>query len=182
MRVELVIFFACVIEFHISEYLLAKKYQSECTASSFLITWPYVAAMSVGLVEYMMRSAQGCLPWQILGMIMIVSGEFLRKTAIFTAKENFSHKIAMEHSHNHVLCTQGIYSHVRHPSYLGFCVFAVGTQIWIGNYICPVVFTLILWNFMSRRIAIEDTLLLQFFGKEWLSYSKATWSGIPFVP
>lgn len=180
---QLVIFFLCVLEFHLSEYFLARKFQPECTMRSFLLSGPYVVAMSVGLAEYvLLRARQPSLAWSITGISMIIMGEIVRKTAICTAKENFSHKLALERSKHHHLVTQGIYHYIRHPSYLGFCLYALGTQIWLGNYVCTFLFMIILWKFMSQRIAVEDALLYQFFGNSWVSYCKSTWSGIPYVP
>jgi len=178
---QVLILFLCVIEFHLSEYILARRFQSECTTRSFLLSGPYVVAMAFGLVEHALKPREQGMLWLVVGMLMILTGEFIRKTAILTAKENFSHQLAMERSEKHVLVTQGIYGYIRHPSYLGFCIYALGTQIWLGNYVSTLCFTVILWKFMSKRIAIEDALLYQFFGNEWILYRESTWSFIPFV-
>lgn len=184
MHFQLIIFALCVVEFHISEYLLAKKYQTKCTKASFLLSRPYVVAMTLGLVEFALRfqARNACLFGSGIGICMIICGEILRKIAMCTAKGNFSHKIAIEKSPDHRLCTHGIYYYIRHPSYLGFCLYAVGTQLWLGNSICAIIFTFLVWKFMSERVTIEDALLHEFFGKEWRLYQSKTWSGIPFIP
>lgn len=178
---QVLMLFMCAIEFHLSEYILARKFQSECTTRSFLLSGPYVGAMAFGLAEYAIKSREPVIFWSVMGMLMILTGELIRKTAILTAKENFSHQLAMERSDKHALVTHGIYGYVRHPSYLGFCIYALGTQIWLGNYVSTCLFTIVLWKFMSKRIQIEDALLYQFFGNAWILYRESTCSGIPFV-
>merc|ERR1711907_538047 len=54
------------------------------------------------------------------GFIMGVFGLILRSIAFHTAKGNFNHKLQTEKSENHTLVTDGIYSWVRHPSYVGW--------------------------------------------------------------
>jgi len=138
--------------------------------------------MTIGLVEYGLWERQASMSWLVAGMLMILTGELIRKTAILTAKENFSHQLAVERSEKHELITRGIYGHIRHPSYLGFCMYALGTQIWLGNRLSTLLFVAVLWKFMSDRISIEDALLYQFFGNTWAKYRESTWSGIPYVP
>ncbi|DBA73683.1 TPA: hypothetical protein ACH3X2_009663 [Trebouxia sp. C0005] len=43
------------------------------------------------------------------GLAGIVTGELIRKTAMVTAKHNFTHDVKFEKQQEHVLITQGIY-------------------------------------------------------------------------
>jgi len=46
----------------------------------------------------------------------------------------------------------------------------------------PAAFLLQSWQFMRRRIDVEDRLLLKFFGAEWEEWRQAVPSGLPWIP
>lgn len=69
--------------------------------------------------------------------------------------------------------------YVRHPAYLGFYVWALGTQVILGNPFCLVAYVGVLYRFFSERIRAEEALLVDFFPTEYPRYQKETWSGIP---
>lgn len=46
-----------------------------------------------------------------------------------TAKHNFNHVVQSERSDNHQLVTHGVYSLCRHPSYVGWFYWSIGTQV-----------------------------------------------------
>ncbi|KAI8113640.1 hypothetical protein M9435_003635 [Picochlorum sp. BPE23] len=188
---RLLIFILLLIWFHVSEYLLARRFHpGEVDKSSWLLSVPYVTAMACGVLEYSFSPFLWqevpeyfavSLAW--LGFVMMLCGEIIRKSAILTAGHNFTHKIATKRKPEHRLCTAGVYSVVRHPAYLGFVLFSVGSQIWLGNVCCTVAFMIITWRFMALRIRVEDALLYKFFGEEWLAWKKQVpFSGIPGVP
>lgn len=182
---RLYIFFATIAIFHTSEYLLAKKYHPESYGrSSWLITWPYLVAMSMGLLEHWIffesRPLQSSA-WLYFGLALIASGEIIRKMSITTLKANFSHMIVTEKDPKHSLCTVKIYSIMRHPSYVGFFLWAVGTQVLLENIVCTLSFIVVLWRFMRHRIQIEDRILENFFGQSWTTYKANVHSGIPFI-
>jgi len=62
-------------------------------------------------------------------LIMCIIGDFLRKLAILTARTNFDHTIQTRRSRDHVLVTHGIYSWSRHPAYVGWFWWAIGSQV-----------------------------------------------------
>jgi protein-S-isoprenylcysteine O-methyltransferase len=59
----------------------------------------------------------------------VIAGEFLRKLAMWTAQHNFTHIVQDRRRDEHVLVTHGIYGYSRHPSYVGWFLFSVGTQV-----------------------------------------------------
>jgi protein-S-isoprenylcysteine O-methyltransferase len=63
------------------------------------------------------------------GIVLCISGEILRKLAMFTAKHNFNHVVQSEKSDNHELVTHGVYNLCRHPSYVGWFYWSLGTQV-----------------------------------------------------
>ena len=73
------------------------------------------------------------------------------------------------------------YSIFRHPSYVGFYYWAVGTQLLLGNVVCTVLFAIAACMFFQRRIPYEEEALLQLFPEEYPDYVKRTYVGIPFL-
>jgi protein-S-isoprenylcysteine O-methyltransferase len=74
------------------------------------------------------------------------------------------------------------YKIFRHPSYVGFYYWAVGTQLLLGNILHTVLFAIVACAFFRRRIPYEEEALMQIFPEEYPEYVKRTWIGIPFVP
>ena len=82
----------------------------------------------------------------------MTTGHIFRLGAFISAKSNFHHKVQFFKTLNHTLVTSGIYKFSRHPSYFGFFMFAVGSQIILGNMICMVGHAIALWKFFYERI------------------------------
>eukprot|EP00878_Enallax_costatus_P021571 GHUV01022848.1.p2 GENE.GHUV01022848.1~~GHUV01022848.1.p2 ORF type:complete len:145 (+),score=25.53 GHUV01022848.1:146-580(+) len=104
-------------------------------------------AMIAGLAEYAVEAI--LVPatkqqWQwvsYLGLVLVLAGEVIRKTAMVTAASSFTHDIARERRDKHVLVTTGIYRYVRHPGYLGWFLWSIATQLLLVNPVCTVGFT-----------------------------------------
>ena len=117
-----------------------------------------------------------------IGVMICIVGDLIRKIGMFHAGANFNHIIQETKTKEHELITNGIYSFVRHPSYLGWFLFSMGTQLILCNPISFFVYIIITWRFFSDRIYVEESLLLQFFGKEYSEYQKSVpYTGVPFV-
>lgn len=70
-----------------------------------------------------------------IGLAMCTVGEILRKSAIWTARDNFTHIVQQEKTQTHALVTHGVYSLFRHPSYVGWFYWSIGTQVeFLNNY------------------------------------------------
>lgn len=137
------------------------------------------------------------------GLVIVVIGQGFRIAAMWTAASNFSHRIEYQKRKEHVLVTHGVYRFVRHPSYLGWFAWIVGSQMLLGNPLCAVGYTIVAWGFFRDRIPCvnlsiscrccgtvltrllvcryEEHLLLGFFPDEYPAYKARTISGVPFV-
>jgi len=93
------------------------------------------------------------------------------------AKDAFSHLIAEKKAPSHSLVTTGIYRIMRHPSYTGFFLWCLGTQLVLGNPVCIASFYNILAQFFQERIKYEEETLIKFFSSQYLKYKQNTWSG-----
>ncbi|KAM7484850.1 hypothetical protein LguiA_000859 [Lonicera macranthoides] len=173
--------------FHASEYILALAiHGSSVTLRSLLISKNYLLAMILSLVEYLVEIYffPGLkVHWWIsnVGLAMVIIGELIRKLAILTAGQAFTHLIKTYHEEHHKLVTHGVYRLVRHPGYCGFFIWSIGTQIMLCNPISMVAFALVVWRFFSERIPYEEYFLRRFFGSQYDDYAARVPSGVPFV-
>lgn len=82
---------------------------------------------------------------------------------------------------NHKLVKHGVYNYMRHPSYVGWFWWSIGTQIILFNPFCIVIYTIVSWKFFHDRISLEEITLLNFFGKEYQDYQQDVPTGLPFI-
>ena len=141
---------------------------SECLLTSFLLPswqarWSNTYTVSAGLV-------------------LMVIGQSTRSAAMAKAGTNFNHTVQTRRNEGHTLVTTGIYAWCRHPSYFGFFWWGIGTQLVLGNCICFLAYTVILWSFFRSRTRKEEELLTNFFGKAYEDYRSQTRVWIPFIP
>ena len=115
------------------------------------------------------------------GIIITIIGQVFRVGALYTGKKNFTHLLSYEKKKEHFLMTTGFYGITRHPSYFGFLVWTLGTQLMCLNIICLIGFPIGLYLFFEDRIVEEEGLLIEFFGKEYIEYKKNVGILIPFI-
>lgn len=73
--------------------------------------------------------AKCCLLVSLAGLLVCATGEVLRKAAMLTAGASFTHVISYRRTARHELVTHGVFSLVRHPSYMGWFLWSAGTQV-----------------------------------------------------
>ncbi|KAL3154072.1 hypothetical protein ABBQ32_013612 [Trebouxia sp. C0010 RCD-2024] len=179
-------FLSAVTFFHVSEFVLASIYmRKDLSRRSWLISEPYCVAMLLACLEYWLEIRYcSILKFKVIsraGLAGVITGEVIRKTAMVTAKHNFTHDVKFERQQEHVLVTQGIYRYCRHPGYLGWLVWVLGTQALLANPICLAGFSIVAWKFFQERIAVEEQQLRLFFGESYSQYAAKTPTLIPFI-
>jgi protein-S-isoprenylcysteine O-methyltransferase len=175
--------------FHYSEFLsIAIVQPKQVSTDSFVINHSpqYTIAAVTSWVEFFIESyffpGLKEVYWiSNVGICICIFGEILRKTAILTAGSNFNHLVQCEKSSDHVLVTHGVYGWFRHPSYVGWFYWSIGTQIILINPICIPAYTIASWVFFKERIYIEESMLLNFFGQHYCDYQQQVGTGIPFI-
>ena len=124
--------------FHLSEYITTGLSNPQnLSFDSFLVNHSvqYWAAMLVSWLEYIslnflfpdLKSSLSLVTYT--GLLVCLLGEVTRKLAMLHAGRNFNHLVQSHKSRDHKLVTTGIYSLVRHPSYVGWFLWSVGTQV-----------------------------------------------------
>lgn len=180
---------SAVSMFHLSEYFTTALYNPTAASSdSFLVnhSTSYTAAALTSWTEFGLRFAlapQWNLPRPLVyfGLGMAVLAQMIRSLAMITAGESFNHLIQTYKKENHVLITHGIYSILRHPSYVGFYYWSIALQLLLGNAAHAILFSVVSWMFFKRRIPFEEESLCAHFPHEYPAYVARTWMGIPFL-
>lgn len=110
---------------------------------------------------------------------LMIVGLAVRWTAILTLGKAFSSNVAIQESQT--IQRSGLYSIVRHPSYLGMLIifFAIGVHArnWLAFAVVMVPTTVAL----LYRIHVEEIALREAFGAEYADYSKSTKRLIPGI-
>ncbi|KAK9376762.1 Isoprenylcysteine carboxyl methyltransferase family-domain-containing protein [Lipomyces chichibuensis] len=186
---QLPAYVASLAAFHFLEYWITARYNpSKVTIDSFLFRngSSYFIAHSSALMEATIEWAffgniKKHIILSAIGFALMVFGQILRSMAMIHASSNFSHVIVHHKEDSHRLVTTGVYSFTRHPSYLGYFWWAIGTQLFLVNPVASVGFAIILWRFFNNRIQYEEKLLIEFFGDKYIEYKKSTGTLIPFI-
>nr|CAD7447197.1 unnamed protein product [Timema bartmani]CAD7460502.1 unnamed protein product [Timema tahoe] len=175
--------------FHYSEFLaVALNKPDSVTVDSFLLnhSFEYGAAAFASWAEFLIE--QWLFPGlkqyyhvSMVGAAICTGGEVLRKLAMFTARTNFNHLVKSEYEEGHRLVTNGVYAWFRHPSYVGWFYWSLGTQLILLNPLCFLVYTVISWRFFHDRVWIEEITLLKFFGEDYYRYQQQVGTGLPFI-
>jgi protein-S-isoprenylcysteine O-methyltransferase Ste14 len=113
-----------------------------------------------------------------VGVALYLAGGVLRLWPVFVLGNRFSGLVAIQEGHT--LVTGGIYKVIRHPSYLGMLVNALGWALAFRAGV-GVLLALMLVPLLGARMNAEETLLREQFGEEYERYRKRTWRLIPGV-
>ena len=146
--------------------------------------WVIVAFSVIGLL-------QGWLPaytdrrdfWTLdgdttrwIGVLLFTLGGALRIWPVYVLGRRFSGLVAIQSGHT--LVTDGVYRFIRHPSYLGLIVNAVGWSLAFRSG-AGLLLTALLLPPLLARIRAEEALLLSHFGDAYRSYGARTSRLIP---
>jgi protein-S-isoprenylcysteine O-methyltransferase Ste14 len=111
-----------------------------------------------------------------LGVVLFAAGGALRLWPVFVLGRRFSGLVAIQPGHT--LVTSGIYGVIRHPSYLGLLVNALGWALAFRSGV-GVLLTALTVPPLVARIRAEERLLRTQFGAEYDAYRSRTWRLIP---
>ena len=185
----LYLYFITLCIYHYTEFFSVLLYHFEkLSCEYFLIdqSLSWIIATIISFIEtiletYYFNKYKKIKIFFIIGLIMTIIGQIFRIGGIYTGKKNFTHKISYEKKKEHKLVKNGVFALTRHPSYFGFYLWSIGIEIMCCNPICFIGFTFILFYFFKNRILLEEKLLIQFFGEEYLEYKKKVGILIPFI-
>jgi protein-S-isoprenylcysteine O-methyltransferase Ste14 len=111
-----------------------------------------------------------------LGLFLFVVGGFLRIWPVYILGRRFSGLVAIQSEHQ--LVTSGIYGVIRHPSYLGLIINALGWALAFRSGVGVLLAALTILPILGR-IRAEEALLQSHFGAEYEAYRRRTSRLVP---
>jgi protein-S-isoprenylcysteine O-methyltransferase Ste14 len=113
-----------------------------------------------------------------LGVVLFAVGCALRLWPVFVLGHRFSGLVAIQQ--NHQLVTAGLYSIIRHPSYLGLLIGEAGWSLAFRS-IVGLLLTALTVPVLIARMNAEEALLAQHFGAEYEAHKRRTRRLLPAV-
>lgn len=114
-----------------------------------------------------------------IGGMLVVTGIIVRAKAIHTLGKYFT--TVVQTTTEHKLVKEGMYSIIRHPSYLGTFIGMVGAGIFLQTWRGAIIAAIAILIAYHIRIKAEESELVRSFGQDYLDYQKETQRMIPFV-
>jgi protein-S-isoprenylcysteine O-methyltransferase Ste14 len=112
-----------------------------------------------------------------VGVVVIWVGLALRVWAVLTLGRSFSTFIQVDA--DQAVVTRGPYRWVRHPSYSGLLLIALGFGLGVGNWLSLAICAVIPVLGLLPRIAVEEAELVRVLGDQYRSYQKTTRRLVP---
>jgi protein-S-isoprenylcysteine O-methyltransferase Ste14 len=113
-----------------------------------------------------------------IGVAVGALGGVLRLAPVFVLGRRFSGLVAIQPDHK--LVTDGLYGVIRHPSYLGLLLTAIGWSLAFRSGVGLAISALIAFVLVKRMNA-EERLLGETFGAEYEAYRARTWRLVPYL-
>lgn len=114
-----------------------------------------------------------------IGLFIIVVGMIFRFISIYTLGTFFTVDVTIKK--NHKIKNTGVYSVIRHPSYLGSLLSFTGFGISLNNWLSLMIVTLLITIAFVYRIRVEEKALINHFGKAYLEYKNKTYYLVPWI-
>ena len=139
---------------------------------SLALAWlpPYTDARGWGVV--------GGAGVRAVGLALLVAGAIGRVGPMFRLGDRFTWPLATQREH--ALVTTGMYRFVRHPSYAGAWLGALGWAL-LFRSAPALILVALLFPLFIPIIKAEEELLLAEFGPDYARYQARTWRLVPFV-
>jgi protein-S-isoprenylcysteine O-methyltransferase Ste14 len=116
---------------------------------------------------------------RIVAFALMIAGLVVRIVAIWTLGRAFSANVAIRSEQK--LLRSGLYSVVRHPSYLGMEIIFLAAGLWTHNWTSLALMVVPPTAAVLYRIHVEEVALRSAFGSEYAEYAKTTKRLVPGV-
>ena len=148
--------------------------------------WVVVGTMFVGIFAGSLLAnavLQATINWQrpalvIAGIVLVLAGVALRQWAVHTLGRYFTMDVATRA--DQPVIQNGPYRFVRHPSYSGVLVSALGLGLALTNWLALVVMLAMVWAGLAYRVRIEERALREALGTPYVAYASRTPRFIPW--
>jgi protein-S-isoprenylcysteine O-methyltransferase Ste14 len=137
-----------------------------------------VVGAATGRHSPLLLPGAGPTGWPVIaGLVVIWLGLAIRVWAVATLGRAF--RTTVEVDGGQALVSRGPYRWVRHPSYSGLLLIAVGFGLAFGNWPGLAACVLLPAAAMLRRISVEERELLRVLGADYSQYQKSTRRLVP---
>jgi len=114
-----------------------------------------------------------------VGAVVMLFGVALRWYAIHVLGRFFTRNVAIREDHE--IIRAGPYRYVRHPSYSGYLMAAVGLGIALDNWLALGALFFAHAAVFGYRIRVEEAVLVAAFGQDYVAYQRTTRRIIPLI-
>jgi protein-S-isoprenylcysteine O-methyltransferase Ste14 len=114
-----------------------------------------------------------------IGLTIIIVGMIFRFISIWTLGRLFTVDVTIRE--NHKIKKDGVYKIIRHPSYSGSLLSFIGFGISLNNWLSLIIVTVLITIALVHRINIEEKILTDQFGSDYLNYKRNTYRLIPWI-
>lgn len=115
----------------------------------------------------------------VIGIVLFVAGMALRWTAILSLGKSFTVQVAVKQDQS--LKTNGVYRYIRHPSYTGILLYYLGLGLLQHNWFSILILFVLPLIAILNRIAFEEKLLSDHFGRDYTNYTGKSKRLIPWL-
>ena len=117
--------------------------------------------------------------WEVAASVLFAAGLSLRWIAILSLKRAFTVKVTILKDHQ--LKSDGVYAWVRHPSYTGMYIYALGLGLALHSVLSIGILLWGVWFTTHKRIPVEEAVLEGHFGEAYRAYKAKTWKLFPLI-
>jgi len=142
----------------------------------------YLIGQVVTIIEWAYLHNERSLKWDtqtIVGLCLMAAGTIFRVWCIRTLGKFFTATVKTQEKQR--VITSGAYKLVRHPSYSGAFIAAVGSSIFMHAVFAAIFTFIVLLVAYYIRIKAEEETLVGEFGKDYEDYRKRTKKLVPWV-
>jgi protein-S-isoprenylcysteine O-methyltransferase Ste14 len=176
-----ILFFILELVLLISKKSIKKISKVRNDKKSLLLFWIIIPiSISTGFV---MANYETWSYWNsivaIIGLTIFATGLAIRWMSIIQLGKEFTVDVSVTNEHN--LKKNGLYSYVRHPSYLGLLFVIIGISIAMNSLVSFIVIFFPILLVIIYRINIEERTLVKEFGDAYINYSLNTKKLVPLI-
>ena len=172
----------------ISEIALNRLLRSKSTdkqntdKNSLSIIW-FTVVISNAIAYYLTMTTYHPIDNNLIigyaGLALIFTGIVLRLIVVRSLGRFFTVDVTIRDGHQ--LKTDGFYQYLRHPSYFASLLSFLGFGISLNNWVSLILVTVAITVVFIIRINVEEKVLIEQFGDEYVEYKMRVKGLIPFV-
>ena len=154
------------------------KGTTRLVGTAFGASW-LVLFLSLLANYFRIGSLEPSILFNTVGVFLMLFGFTLRTVAARTLGRFYSRTLRVKDDHRVV--SEGMYQWIRHPGYLGMIVMFLGAGVTVANFIVISVVAVLIVPAYLKRISVEESMLSNTLGPEYVEYMKRTKRLIPFL-